>query len=114
MLLSVVIVILSLVAVGFLVKTNVKINRKRAELLSRIESLTAEIQIAEQKNQELKSKISQSESSDYLEKVAREQLNMKKPGEEIVVITKEETQGSSEKEKSFWQKFWEKIKNLKL
>lgn len=100
--------------IGFLVFTNWKISKRRAELLVRIDSLRKEIEILEQKNKELKEDISQAGSQEYLEKVAREQLGLKAPGEEVVVISRE-GQGEEvrEEEKGFWNPaaWWQWLKS---
>lgn len=100
--------------VGFLFYTNWNINQRRTQLTARISALKEEIQILEQKNQELKEKMSEAGKEEYLEKVARDQLGMKAPGEEVVVVKKEEasaTEGSAEtmEEKKSW---WEMIKGF--
>lgn len=107
---SVLFSVLLLSAVGFLIITNLQINQKRAELISRIKTLEREIQIAEERNEVLKGKISQAGTKDYLEKVAREQLDLKASGEEVVVIAKEkEEKKEVEEEKKSW---WEQIKSI--
>lgn len=113
---SVFIVIFILLVAGFLIITNWKINKKRAVLTARIESLRKEIQILEEKNKELKEGISQSGSEEYLEKVAREQLGLKAPGEEVFVINKEGKEEQPEikqNEKNFWNPkgWWEWLKS---
>ena len=66
----------------------------------------------EEKKQKLEAGISQTGMESYLEKEARERFNLKKPGEEVVVFTKEKTEPKkqSEQEKTFWQKIYEKLK----
>ncbi|MDI6591739.1 MAG: septum formation initiator family protein [Patescibacteria group bacterium] len=100
---------LLVIIIGFLIFSNLKISQKRSELIAQIETLKKEIQILEEKNQRLKEKISQARTESYLEKVAREQLDLKKPGEEVVVIKKEKGKETKE-EKSFWQRLLEKLK----
>lgn len=105
--------VLFLLVIGFLIVTNLKINQRRAQLTTRITSLKEEIEILEQKSQELKENISQAEGEEYLEKVAREQLGLKAPGEEVVVITgerEEEKEEVKEEEKTWWEKilFWKR------
>ncbi len=78
-----------LTLLGFLAVSNWKIYKKRTELNSGIEILSQKLQELESANQELKEKISDIPGKDYLEKVAREKFNLKKPGEEVVVIKKE-------------------------
>jgi cell division protein FtsB len=95
--------------VGFLIISNLKINQKRTEMINRIETLKKEIQILEEKNKKLKAGILQTESKTYWEEKLREQ-GYKKPGEEaVVVLPPEENQTPTEKEKSFWEKIWEKL-----
>jgi len=98
--------------VGFLISSNWKVNQRRTELQAKADALKKEIEILEKRNQELRSGISNIQKEDYLEEAAREQFNLKKPGEEVVSVLspegkekKEETQ----KEKNFWQKILEKI-----
>jgi len=98
--------------IGFLIFYNWETNQKRAELTERIESLKAEIEFLEEKKQELETLTTESERESYLEEVAREQLNLKKPGEEVVaVLSPEEEEGKEggQEEKSFWQRILEKI-----
>jgi len=99
--------------VSFLFYTNWNINQKRAQLTARIEALKGEIQVLEQKNIEFKERVSEVGSEEYLEKVAREQLNLKAPGEEVVVVKKEpasaEGSGEAKEEKKSW---WEWLKNI--
>jgi len=89
-----------------------KISQRRNILISQIEILQKEIQILEEKNKNLKSEISQSQSESFLEKEARERLGLKKPGEEVVAIKKIEGEEPEkiEEEKSFWQKVLEFFK----
>ena len=106
---SVFLIALVLFIIGFIVITNWKINKRRNELTDKISLLKQEVQKLEEKNKELKEKKLDSESEDYLEKVARDQLDLKKPGEEVIVVQKEPafTKSSSElkKEKSWWDRF---------
>ena len=103
--------ILILAAIGFLVFSNLQINKRRTELTLRLESLKKEIEILVEKNQELTAKISKTQKESYLEKEARERLNLKKPGEEMVVVLSPEKseENETEEKKSFWQKFLEKL-----
>lgn len=106
--------LLTLLVIGFLIFSSLKINKKRTELIQRIEILKREIQILEEKNKQLRAGISQAETEDYLEEVAKEQLGLKKPGEEVVAFIKEKEEKKEEKEeKSFWnpQSWWEWLKS---
>jgi len=104
---SIFIGILTLGLIGFLVVSNWRINQRKSELMSRIESLKNEIQTLEEEKAKLQAKI------DYipLEEGARDKLGLKKPGEEVVSIKQEqnEEEVKQEEKKSFWQKIWEKL-----
>lgn len=106
---SVFLIGLVLFIIGFIVVTNWKINKRRGELIDRVSLLKEEVQKLEEKNKELKEKKLDSESEDYLEKVARDQLDLKKPGEEVVVIQKEEEEKEEEEERKSW---WDKFKSI--
>ncbi|MBZ9577581.1 hypothetical protein KJA13_00880 [Patescibacteria group bacterium] len=100
--------VLFLLVIGFLIVTNLKTNQRRAQLTTRITSLKGEIEVLEQKNQELKENISQAGSKESLERAALEQLGLKPSGTEVVVITKEkegEKEEVKEEEKTWWEKF---------
>ena len=101
--------IIILIIVGFLVISNLKINKKRNELLAQINYLEKEIQTLEEKKQKLEAGVLEQGTQDYLEKEAREKLGLKKPGEEVVVVLppKETSEGKTQKNKTFWQKILE-------
>ena len=83
--------ILFLGLVGVLIVANLKINDRRREMTDKIGQLKEEIKVLEEKNQNLNKEVSDAGSLEQLEKVAREQLGLKKPGEEVVVV-KDESQ----------------------
>jgi len=90
--------------VSFLIISNIRITQKRAEMKERIESLRKEIQILEEKNQQLKTGLSQAQQESYWEEKIREQ-GYKKPGEEVAVILPPEgSEQNKQLEKSLWQK----------
>lgn len=93
------------------VVSNWKIHKKRSDLKAQIEQLEKEIESIEKRNQELRAGISQSLTEISLEREAREKLNLKKPGEQVItVLPPEEELREIEENKSFWKKIWEKIK----
>ncbi len=55
----------------------------------RLDLAIDEVSKLQQKNQELKQKLTQAKSQDTLEQTLRDKLNMAKPNETIVVIPKE-------------------------
>lgn len=107
---SILIGIVLLGAVSFLVISNLRINQKRAELIDGIETLRTEIQLLEEKNQQLRAGLIQTESETYWEGKAREQ-GYKKPGEESVVVLPPEDKGQelAEEEEGLWRKILEKL-----
>jgi cell division protein FtsB len=108
---SAITVILILFFVGFLFLSNWRIHQRSAELVLQIKGLEKEFQGLEKKNQELKLGFSQLSNEDYLEKMAREKLGLKKPGEEVVVVVPapENEKAVDEKVKGYWQKILEKF-----
>jgi len=109
---SIILIFGLLAVISFLVIGNWKMNQRRAELNSRIENLKKEIEELEKKNRELQAGLSQLEGEAYLEKEARERLNLKKPGENVVVVLPpKEGEEKPEKSKNFWEKIWETIKS---
>jgi len=83
-------------------------SQKRAVLNSRIEQLKEEIREAEAKKQQLQAQLNQSSDEAHLEKEAREKLNLKKPGEEVVAVlpfTEENKPKQTEKPKQWWNPF---------
>ncbi len=110
--------ILFVLGIAFLVFSNLKINQRRQSLLSQIAKLEEEIKVQEQKNVELKAGVSQIQDQNYLEQEAREKLNLKKPGEEVISIQQIEpeivkTEQKEEENKNSWnpRNWWEWIKN---
>jgi len=106
---SVFLILLVFFIIGFIVITNWRINRRRSELTDRVSLLKEEVQELEERNKELKEKKINSESDNYLEKVARNQLDLKKPGEEVIVVQKEEEQKEEQEGKKSW---WDKFKSI--
>ena len=107
---SILIGIITFGLIGFLVISNWKIIQKRAELQSKIESLKKEIQILEEKNQQLRAGILETTKESYWEEKIRQE-GYKRPGEEqVVVLPQEKSQEAEVKEqKNLWQKFLEKL-----
>ena len=111
-------VVILLAVVGFLAFSNIRIRNYRQRIISQLGQLENEIQILERRKEELKAKISQAGTQDFLEQVAREQFNLKAPGEQVVVISKErnsqetEENEPAEKEKEpFFKYWWEWLKS---
>jgi len=108
---SVFIVLSVVLVIGFLIYSDVKINKKRAELLTRIENLKKEIQILEEKNKELRAGIEKAGSEDYQKEKLYEQGYVETGAQQVVVLPPEE-ESKKEETQSFWnpQNWWEWIK----
>ena len=106
-------IVLAIGIIGFLIVTNWRIKQKRAELQERSEVLKKEIQILEEKINNLKAGITQTETDDYqTEKLYKEGYF---PAGSVPVVVlppegeaveKDETAG----EKNPWQRFLDKLR----
>jgi len=91
-------------AIAFLISSNWKIYQKKAGLGEKVSEMKDESEVLERKNLELKENLNYIQSGEYLEKMAREQLDMKKPGEEVIVIQKQKEDDLPQKNESWWTK----------
>jgi len=113
--LSVLWIIGTFIIIAFLLFTNWKISQKRSELKNKVTELEEKITILNEKNEELKNKQSQLNNEEYLEKIARDQLGLKKPNEEVIVIQNEKKeQNESENKKSTKNEghWWDWLKSI--
>ncbi len=94
---------------------NFKIVKKIAKVRSEVSSLEEEIENLELNKKKLSEKISEAESRVYLERIAKEEKNLKWPGEKVVAFILLKSQKEQEEkenqveEKNFWQEILEKI-----
>jgi len=98
--------LLFFIIVSFLIISNFKISKRKIEINQKIEELKKEIQALEQRNEQLKVGVSQTEGTDYAEKLLREKGLYKKVGEKMVVILPAE---GEKEEKTVEKSIWEKI-----
>ena len=105
---GVVVVILLITA---LAAANSRLNKRKEGINFRLNFLQERIEQLEEKNNSLKAAISQGVTEDYLEKEARNNMNFKKPDEEVVVVlpVPEEKQAVQDEVKNLWQKFFKKM-----
>ncbi len=89
---------------GFLIVSGWRISQNRAEFYSQIIALRTEIQSLERKNRELEVGIYQIDKEYFLEKKAREKFNLKRPGEQAVIILLPEQKENEiqKQEKEIW------------
>jgi cell division protein FtsB len=94
--------ILVFIIVSFLIASNFRINQRRTDLKDQLQVLQNQYQSLLQQKEELESQTSQASGQDYLEKEARENFNLKKPGEEVVTVLPLEEGGDKTTEQRVW------------
>ena len=72
-----------------LVIVDIRIYQKRKKLNSQIEILQNRIEDLKNKNNTLKEGISESDNNQYIERIAREELDLQKSGEKVISFVKE-------------------------
>lgn len=111
-LISLILGILFLIIIVFLVFSNLKINKRRAELSQKISQLKKEIQMLQEKNDRLKASLEDVGDSEYAEKILREKGLYKKKGEKVIVVLPSQEKPKKieeKKEESFWDKILKKL-----
>ena len=105
--------LLLFLAIVLLVVANIKIYQKRKQFVEQIAGLQNRVEELQSRNQELEEGIEKTGDDAYVEKVAREELNMQQPGEKVVSFVKEESQEveNQEEKKGFWS-WWESFGNM--
>jgi len=73
----------------FLLYSNIKMFQKRMELDKNLETLDSTVESLSEEKDSLNFSLGETDSSEYLERVAREDLGMQKAGEQVVVIKKD-------------------------
>lgn len=104
--------LLSLTLIVFLANTNIKMKNRRTELISQSEMLKNEILNLEEKKKEMESRIYRAESKEYLEEVARNELGWQIPGEEVVVVTKDDQERAEREQEQEKKSYWQEIKDF--
>ncbi len=97
---------------AFLIFTNWRIMQRRMELSEKLESLKSEVENLQDYNDELEQGMAESQTEEYLERIARENLDFKQSGEDVVVVKSSVSTSTEEEkieEKSFWQKILEML-----
>jgi len=85
-----------------LVVADVKIYQKRKGLEREVAKYEQQIQQLKEKNKDLENRISNSDNLDYIEKVAREEQDMQKPGENVVSFVMPEGDAKKETAGNMW------------
>jgi len=76
--------IIILLMIGFFVFSNIKIKQTKNKLNIQLAAIEKEIGDIQKKNEGLEEKIAHVGDEDYIEKVAREELNLQKEEEKVV------------------------------
>lgn len=112
------IIFLFLLIFTMLVIANLRIMNKKKELALQMSNLQNQIADIEKSNANLKKGIAQATDANYMEKVAREELDMQKPGEKVVSFIAPKTkplqieeQNISKKWFSWLSNSWQWLKN---
>jgi len=97
-----------IIIVILLLLVDFKMYQRKQEMSSQINALQKQIEDIKKSSQTLKDEIANSNSTDYLEKIAYEQLNQQKPGEkEIIFVAPQEKSKTTAIPESLWNiKSW--------
>jgi cell division protein FtsB/cell division protein DivIC len=88
----------------FLLYSNIKIFQKRIELDKDLKTIDSTVESLTKEKDSLNFSLGETNSSEYLERVAREDLGMQKKGEQVVIIKKDNnTQKSNNSENNLFQ-----------
>lgn len=95
--------ILFLIAIFLLLLADYKIYQKKKELTVEINNYKNQIEEIEKSSQNLKEEIANANNTDYLEKIAYEQLGEQKPGEkQVIFITPPKKAESTQLQENYW------------
>lgn len=97
-----------LIIVAAMLFADFKIYQRRQNLISQIDAYNKQIEEIKKRNESLKEQISKSDDKDYIEKIAREELDMQKEGEMVVSFVMPEQKSLEEQktESFFSANFW--------
>lgn len=107
---------ISLVVIYFLSFANIEIYQKKQELKKQLESLERQIQDLNKNNNALQDKIQNVSNSDFIEKIAREELGLQKDNENTAVFLtpkfEEKKLNDQTQSKNWFTKIWQSIINI--
>ena len=109
-----IIVIFAVGIICLLIASNLKMNQRRSDLAAKIESYKKEIADLQKENNKIQGSLFEAGNESNIEKEIRERLDLKKPGENVIVVVPPKDNGQTQQDtpKPFWQKLWEDIKSL--
>jgi cell division protein FtsB len=98
--------IIFLIIIVVLIFADFKIYQKKQELISQINTYKKQIEDIKKSSQNLKDEIANSNNTDYLEKIAYEQLGEQKPSEkEVIFIPPQEKPKTVSRPENFWSAY---------
>ncbi len=110
------VLVLGMLAV--LVVANLKIYHKKQELAAQLANLHRQVKDLQASNGDLRQKIEKSDDPQYVEKIAREELDLQKQGETAVsfIMPQAQDKNIEASQKNTWQAWlggaWNWIKNI--
>lgn len=114
-----IVLVLILFVVGFLFFWNIKIKQIKDNLNAQLAAIEKEIGNLQEKNEALEEGIAHVGDEDYIERVAREELNLQKEGEKVVSFILPEPEEESDKhpwQPSYWGEWfrtkWQWLKDV--
>ena len=107
-------IIVLILLVGFISVSVMKIYKKYKESKALAEKTVQEVKELEAKKAELESSIAKLQTESGTEKEIRSTFNVKKPGEEAIVIVEknEENSKMGQEEPGFFSRIWQAIKSI--
>lgn len=100
--------IIVLIVLGLLVIANITMYQKRKEFSAQVASLEKQINDIKTNNERLQKGIDSADDNQYIEKVAREELDLQKSGEQAVsfVTAESDVEVVDTSKQNFLQKLW--------
>lgn len=98
----------------FLLYTNIKIMEERKRAEKELEKIEVQIETKEKEKDRYNFELGKSDTEEYLEEIAREELGLQKEGEQIIIIKKQGEEENPEQleNKSFIDKIMNWFKEL--
>jgi len=87
-----------LIAFVFMIVADIRVYKKKQNLISQVSALQNKIQEIKMRNENLQKGIANIDDSEYIEKIAREELGLQKKGESVVAFVMPEAQAIKEQE----------------
>lgn len=89
-------VVLCLIVLGLLAVANIKMYQKKQELNKQLSNLKSQAEEIKKSNSQLEEGILKADNQEYIEKVAREQLDLQKENEKVTVFLMPKTENNNE------------------